>query len=202
VIIDASLAWVDTDRAVRGAVVVASCIRAYAPTCAIFVLTDSPSEEELFRFLLHGAAAYEHTATLTACDLISRIGRIVAGEYVFTSTILRTRKNVHLPPQLRLFLQESLEPKEEPAENVEESSRITGREIEVLVCVGYGLSNAQIGRRLGISGDTVKNHITHVMGKMNVYNRTAAVVYALHHGLMTCDDPLPDEKRMATVRLG
>jgi len=60
---------------------------------------------------------------------------------------------------------------------------LTEREVEVLILVAQGLTNRQIGERLSISEKTVTNHLTHVFTKADLDNRSAAVAFALRHGL-------------------
>ena len=60
---------------------------------------------------------------------------------------------------------------------------LSAREVEVLALVAHGLTNRQIGARLGISEKTVTNHLTHAFTKANLDNRAAAAAFALRHGL-------------------
>jgi len=59
---------------------------------------------------------------------------------------------------------------------------LSEREMEVLECVVKGMSNKEIANMLGISHQTVKNHVTSILRKFSVEDRTQAVVYALKHG--------------------
>jgi two-component system response regulator DegU len=59
---------------------------------------------------------------------------------------------------------------------------LSRREMEVLSYIAQGLSNKEIGVRLGISEQTVKNHITTIFNKIGVSDRTQATLYALQHG--------------------
>ncbi len=59
---------------------------------------------------------------------------------------------------------------------------LSGREMEVLECVTLGMSNKEIAGVLGISHQTVKNHVTAILRKLGVEDRTQAAVYALRRG--------------------
>lgn len=61
--------------------------------------------------------------------------------------------------------------------------RLSAREIEVLVLIAEGLTNNEIADRLGISGKTVTNHITHIFDKADLENRASAAAFAVRHGL-------------------
>lgn len=61
---------------------------------------------------------------------------------------------------------------------------LTERELEVLELLVQGLSNSQIGARLGVSPNTVKNHLRSIYGKLDVSTRTAATTLAIKHGLV------------------
>lgn len=64
-----------------------------------------------------------------------------------------------------------------------ERTRLTDREVHVLGQVAEGLTNKQIARRLGLSENTVRNHLSHVFEKLAARNRTAAVMAAMRDGL-------------------
>jgi two-component system NarL family response regulator len=64
---------------------------------------------------------------------------------------------------------------------------LTAREIEVLRLASDGLTNRQIGRRLGISENTVKNHIRNILEKLHLHSRMEAVLYAVREDLIDLD---------------
>ena len=66
---------------------------------------------------------------------------------------------------------------------------LTDREREVLLLVGRGLTNAQVGKRLYIGEATVKKHLLRVFGKLGVDDRTAAVTVAMERGIL----PMPGQ---------
>lgn len=78
----------------------------------------------------------------------------------------------------------------DPATQVKASAQarigaLTARELEVLACLGEGMSNAEIGHRLHLSETTVKSHVSRVMDKLRCANRTQAAILAYEAGLIT-----------------
>lgn len=63
------------------------------------------------------------------------------------------------------------------------ASPLTAREDEVLKQLAFGLSNKEIAQALGISYETVKEHVQHILRKLNVADRTQAAVWAVRQGL-------------------
>ena len=61
---------------------------------------------------------------------------------------------------------------------------LTPRELQVLRHVGYGLSNDEIARSMGISVETIKEHVQNILRKMGVQDRTQAAVWAVKQGLV------------------
>lgn len=61
---------------------------------------------------------------------------------------------------------------------------LSERELEVVRLVAEGLSNKEISSRLSLSDKTVKNHISHILAKMNLTARTQVAVYAIRAGLV------------------
>ncbi len=67
------------------------------------------------------------------------------------------------------------------------SERLTSREMDVLSCIAKGYSNQDIAKALCVSEKTVKNHLTNIFRKLNVTDRTQALVYVLKHKIITLD---------------
>lgn len=68
-----------------------------------------------------------------------------------------------------------------------ESAGLTDREFDILKLMATGLTNAGIGDRLHLAEGTVRNHVTNILGKLDVADRTQAVVFAWRHGLVRPD---------------
>jgi NarL family two-component system response regulator LiaR len=64
---------------------------------------------------------------------------------------------------------------------------LTERELEVLRLIAEGLNNREIAERLVISDKTVKSHVSSILGKLHLEDRTQAAIYALRHGLAPDD---------------
>jgi two-component system, NarL family, response regulator len=67
-------------------------------------------------------------------------------------------------------------------------SDLTARELEILKMLSKGLTNKQIGHALGISDNTVKNHVNSIIEKLEVSDRTEAATTAIQRGLITVED--------------
>jgi NarL family two-component system response regulator LiaR len=76
--------------------------------------------------------------------------------------------------------------KEYPAEHVQ--AELTERELEVLQLISDGCNNRQIAEKLVISEKTVKTHVSNILSKLGLEDRTQAAVYALKHRLATDKD--------------
>jgi DNA-binding NarL/FixJ family response regulator len=100
---------------------------------------------------------------------------VVAGDYMIQGRVL-TEEEVHswLEKRLDRFGKRPL-----PGEPGAETVSLSPREMEILELICQGASNKSIARQLGISYQTVKNHVTAVLQKLGVKDRTQAVLYAL-----------------------
>ena len=63
-------------------------------------------------------------------------------------------------------------------------NELSTRETEVIRLIAEGLSNKEISARLGLSEKTIKNHISRIFSKLNIYARTQAAVHAIKLGLL------------------
>ena len=74
-----------------------------------------------------------------------------------------------------------------------EASALSSRELEVLDCLVMGRSNKEIGDRPFITEQTVKNHMTSVLRKLNASDRVGAILYAVRQGWMEVAPPVPGQ---------
>lgn len=151
------------------------------PQMAVIILTLHEDDEQLFHAIRVGASAYA-IKDIAGEDLISLIRRVGRGEYLINENVLsRPFVASKVLDQFR-----ELATMDEATDAV--FSPLTPREVEILDCVARGNSNKEIARLLSISDQTVKNHITSILRKLAVNDRTQAVIYALRHGWIRLGD--------------
>jgi DNA-binding NarL/FixJ family response regulator len=162
------------DPSVPGGIELGRMIKHRLPDANLIIFAGYEQEEQLFQAMKIGASAY----CLRDVDpeaLVGMIERVHAGEYLLSDSVLeRPQMTERVLRQFRELSQArvGIEPLFVP---------LSGREVEILDYIAHGHSNKAIARALNISDQTVKNHITSVLRKLAVNDRTQAVIYALRH---------------------
>ena len=170
---------VDLDGDITTNLELARKLRQRAPSVAVVILTTKTEDEELFHALKAQAAAYVGK-DISGDQLADTIRQVASGLHPINEC-LTTRP--HIAEQvLKEFQEYSLRDEAE-----ELLSPLTPRETEILKHIAEGLLNKQIANVLGISEQTIKNHVTSILRKLNANARTEAVVLALKQGLITLD---------------
>jgi DNA-binding NarL/FixJ family response regulator len=140
------------------------------PQARILVLTSFAEDERVFPAVMAGALGYL-LKDATPQEVLKAIRDVARGEASLHPAIARrVIKELHRP-------QES-GPTVEP---------LTERETQVLSLVAQGLSNQEIASKLVISERTVRTHVSNILGKLHLANRTQAARYALREGLAKLD---------------
>jgi len=142
----------------------------------ILLVTGYDDVEQALHAALAGAAAFCSKNNVEAQNLIQIIRDVANGKFMFGS---RTMNQHELDEWVNEQLEGMRRSYSEPGSPFHPLSE---REMEVLECVVKGMSNKEIAGMLGISHQTVKNHVTSILRKFGVEDRTQAVVYALKHG--------------------
>ena len=142
----------------------------------ILLVTGYDDIEQALHAALAGAAAFCSKNNVEAQNLIQIIRDVANGKFMFGS---RTMNQHELDEWINEQLEGMRRSYSEPGSPFHPLSE---REMEVLECVVKGMSNKEIAGMLGISHQTVKNHVTSILRKFGVEDRTQAVVYALKHG--------------------
>ena len=115
---------------------------------------------------------------ITAEQLVDMIRRVAHGQHPINESLT---SNPKVAEQVLYKFQElSLRSETEAF-----ISPLTSREIEILRYIAQGYLNKQIAVKLGISEQTIKNHVTSILRKLNANARTEAVVLAIKQGLIT-----------------
>lgn len=150
----------------------------------IVLLTAYDDHEQIIHAAWAGAAAY-CAKDVDPSWLVQTVKEVVVGKYVMEGQIFSQNEfEIWLDEQMGKVRQLYSEPGS-PFHPLSE------REAEVLTCVVQGMSNKEIATSLGISHQTVKNHVTSILRKFGVEDRTQAVVYALKRGWIKLNDKSP-----------
>jgi len=141
----------------------------------IVLMTGYDDIEQALHAALAGAAAY-CSKDVEPKSLLRIIRDVADGKFVFGAKVMNQR-------ELQTWIEEQIEgTRQSYSEPGSPFHPLSEREMEVLECVVKGMSNKEIAGLLGISHQTVKNHVTSILRKFSVEDRTQAVVYALKHG--------------------
>jgi len=147
-------------------------IAQYYPNTKVIVLSPDPNDQELFEVIKTAAAACM-SKRASAEDLASTIRRAHRGEYPINESLM-TRPKVarQVLDQFRGF-RKTMEAITAP---------LTKRETQILTYVAEGNTNKEIAHILSISEQTIKNHVSAILRKLNANDRAHAVTLALHSG--------------------
>ncbi len=140
-------------------------IKEIAPDIKVLILTIHDEEEYIYEVTKAGAEGYIQK-DVEPNELRSAIERVIAGQKVFPSKV-----------------EEKVEEKRTQAES--ELEELSNREQEVLELLAQGMSNRDIAEELYISEKTVKNHVSSILRKLSVNDRTQAVIVGLKNGLVS-----------------
>jgi DNA-binding NarL/FixJ family response regulator len=151
-------------------------IKMRSPSVGVIVMTSNPDDNQLFLALKAQAVAYVGK-DVTGQQLIDMVRRVSRGEHPINEALTsRPRVAEHV---LQQFQELSFRSETESL-----ISPLTPREIEILEYIAQGFLNKQIAAELGISEQTIKNHVTSILRKLNANARTEAVVVAIKQGLI------------------
>jgi DNA-binding NarL/FixJ family response regulator len=160
-------------------------------TCKILMLTTFNDDAYILDALKAGASGYL-LKDLPARDLAQAIQAVHRGIYQLDPSVASHLKALLSQSQV---LQESSRAQGMPSTpvagasifhpfKISELTELTERELEVLRLIAKGATNREIAEALVISEGTVKNHISNILGRLNLRDRTQAAIYARDHGLL------------------
>jgi DNA-binding NarL/FixJ family response regulator len=150
----------------------------------IVVLSVHVDDDRIIEAVRAGAVAFLQK-DIGAEALLASLARVCAGENLLRMEMLaRPELARRLRAELRL-------PSE--ANGGEGPMPLSTRELAVLDCVAQGLSNKEIADELFVSEQTVKNHMTSVLRKLNATDRVGAILHAVRQGWMEVAPPVPGQ---------
>lgn len=141
---------------------VCRAVRARDPRIRVLIVTSYDDEESRTEAFLAGAAGFV-LKEVRGHDLTSAVRRVAAGEHLLPPPPMPTAPSAPAMDELAL-------------------ASLTPQERRVLDLIVTGLTNSQIGDRLGISEKTVRNHVTNVLAKLGFTRRTQAAVFMARRG--------------------
>ena len=135
------------------------------PGCKIIIITSFYDEAQVIPAIEAGAFSYL-LKTASAHEIVLAIRKAAAGETV-------------IEPKVASVMLKKLRPAEKKPHD-----DLTEREFEVLMCLGEGMTNQEISEELYIGVKTVKTHVSNILAKLGVSDRTQAAVYANRNGVI------------------
>ncbi|HYF63303.1 MAG TPA: response regulator transcription factor [Herpetosiphonaceae bacterium] len=144
-------------------------LRERLPACRVLMLTTFDDDEYVAEALRAGASGYL-LKDIPAGDLAPAIQAVHSGVY-------------QLAPSVAGKLLAALHPAPAPPQPAPADVELTAREREVLRLIAAGATNREIAAALVVSEGTVKNHISSILGRLGLRDRTQAAIYAHAHGL-------------------
>ena len=148
-------------------------IKAIQPQCRVIVLTTFDDDEYIFDALRTGAVGYL-LKDVASSRLVEAIRAAARGESILQPSVAA-----------KVIAEFSRVSSMVPAAQAEELVEpLSERELEILGWIARGASNKEIAGRLFIAEGTVKNHVTHILGKLGVRDRTQAALRARELGLL------------------
>lgn len=147
----------------------------------IIILTAYHDDEQLFHALRAGAAAY-YPKDVMPSELIPAVRAVAENSYVIGEEVMNR-------PQVARWMIRQFEELAIFGESPDEMFMpLSPREMEILQFITRGASNKEIAHALGISRQTVKNHMSSILRKLAVNDRTQAAVLALRRGWVRLED--------------
>ena len=154
----------------KGGIEAAREIKEENPTARILVLTSFADDQKVYAAIKAGALGYL-LKDASPQELLAAIREVYRGEPSMSPLIAQKL--------MRELVRSSSQPPTEQA--------LTEREVEILTLVAQGLPNQEIAETLVISERTVRTHVSNILSKLHLANRTQAALYALREGLARLD---------------
>jgi DNA-binding NarL/FixJ family response regulator len=152
-------------------------ISKHLPNVKVLMLTTFKDSELIFEALEEGASGYL-LKDMPTDTIVQAIMTVYAGGVVLppelTTQVLKELKRTN-----------KLETQKNSLQAPNSIKELTERELEVLVQLGHGCSNKEIANKLFITEGTVKNHVSNIISKLELRDRTQAAIFAVRFGITT-----------------
>lgn len=135
------------------------------PECKVIIITSFYDDEQVFPAIEAGAFSYM-LKTANAAEVVNAINKAAQGEPVIESKVAGKMVSRFREKEKKLH------------------DDLTEREFDVLLCIGEGMTNQEISEELFIGIKTVKTHVSNILSKLGVADRTQAAVYANRNGII------------------
>ena len=165
----------DLSQPAPGGIEATQRIKRELPSAGIIVFAANEDEDALFDAIKAGAAAFI-LKDVAPDDLVTIIRRVANGEYLINDKVFAK------PAVASRVLKEFRELAVYGQEAAPIFAPLSPREVEILDNIAQGMTNKQVAYALSISEQTVKNHMSSILRKLSVNDRTQAVVYAMRQG--------------------
>jgi DNA-binding NarL/FixJ family response regulator len=170
---------------------IARILKKQHPSTHIIIVSMHVDDDRLFDAVRAGASAF-FSKDIEAQELLDAIARVANGEQLINQTVLqRPQLAWKVLTEFRSLADRGVDG--EIAKPAQSAIPLSVREIEVLDCVAQGLSNKEIADALYITEQTVKNHMTAVLRKLEVTDRVQAVLFAVKHGWVEIGSLQPED---------
>ena len=173
------IAILDVDGPEHTGFDIAHRLKQRLPNIATIIFTSNPDDEHLFLALKAQAAACLSKEATTA-EIMSTIQRLSMGEYPINDSL-------HDRPKVAEHVLQKFQELASQTDTGDLISPLTKRETEILEYIARGFLNKQIASELDISEQTIKNHVTSILRKLNANARTEAVVIGIKRGIISID---------------
>jgi two-component system NarL family response regulator len=164
----------DVNMPKRNGIEAARAIKEQLPSAQVVMFTMSDEESDLFEAIKAGASGYL-LKEVDPTEVADAVRQIHAGHSLLSPAVASKLVSEFASLAKRTD-ERAMRPK------------LTDRELQVLELASDGLTNRQIGRRLHISENTVKNHMRNILEKLHLHSRMEAVLYAVREELINLDD--------------
>jgi DNA-binding NarL/FixJ family response regulator len=172
---DPDIVLLDLSIPAPGGIETTQRIKREVPSAGIIALAVAEDEDMLFDAIKAGAAAFI-LKDIGPDDLVTIIRRVNGGEYLINDKVFAR------PAVASRVLKEFRELAVYGQEAAPIFAPLSPREVEILDNIAKGMTNKQVAYSLSISEQTVKNHMSSILRKLSVNDRTQAVVYAMKQG--------------------